>query len=73
MISIENAILIALYYMIFGCFVSTLARRLAKPITFKEDLAATTLVIIVWPLIVLAFLSWFAQNIVSHFCDRLCR
>ena len=67
MISIEDAIIAAGYYMIFGCVVSTYCRRLVKfQGNFKEDLACTS-VVIIWPLIVIACLFWVTQGVFKAF------
>ena len=64
MININTAILIALYYMVFGVAVSSYCRRIVPPKDYKEDLVTTALVI-VWPLIVTACLAWFLEGFIK--------
>ena len=70
MIAINDAIVFAAYYMIFGSVVSTFTRRIIKPSNFKEDLAATALVII-WPLIVLLYVLYFISGVIEAIKKRI--
>ena len=65
MINVNTAILIALYYMVFGVAVSSYCRRIVPPNNYKEDLLTTALVI-VWPLIVTACLVWFLEGFIKR-------
>lgn len=64
MINVNTAILIALYYMVFGVAVSSYCRRIVPPNNYKEDLVTTALVI-VWPLYVFFAAIWFAVGFIE--------
>ena len=64
MTNINTAILIALYYMIFGVAVSSYCRRIVPPKNYKEDLLTTALVI-VWPLYVFFVMLWYAVGFIE--------
>jgi hypothetical protein len=70
MITIENAILFAIYYMIFGVVVSTYSRQIIKPENFKESLATTTIVIL-WPLVALFYAIAFVQAFLKVVINKL--
>ena len=70
MISIETAIIIAIYYMIFGCAVSAGIRIAIKPSTIKDEIGVTSIVIF-WPLIVLFVASLFVESLVKVICKRI--